>query len=447
MANLQSSKIGSFFIVKANLPHRGAASHRGIMAAPPPAPTTLLIALLPLAAAVPATPGQAACAIPANGGAPLAGASDRVESGTMTQNQWYIGHDREHIQLDELDELAIRGRAAPDGHRGLVLDHRAQGEEATQEQGLRWLKIAAINRLVVQFYCWVTDMEPAQGQSLHDPIDASTVPIALSEGELIPPMEEATFEDFGPGGGHCVDSLEEESAVNAIVDDLDDEMDDDTPDPSAVSVVITATSNSDGGIMYAEKMPFERLDTFPFFGLPRETEMGMHRLSSSKAGRLSFGPSPLPEEYLAYLATMELPLDGECDRPTTVGYGVHPSEWLDERMKSLQNELKTARGRANFKTADDVDREISQIWRGKPTPFEEQVHGKQASAKRLPTSDSRNPAHKPTSPQAHKPTSPQAYIDEMVTWVPLFVRQKPSLKSPTRSCIWHATIEINSHKR
>ncbi|ORY04267.1 hypothetical protein BCR34DRAFT_491738 [Clohesyomyces aquaticus] len=34
---------------------------------------------------------------------------------------------------------------------------------------------------------------------------------------------------------------------------------------------------------------------------------------------------------------------------------------LDEQMKSRQNELKTARGRVNFKTVDDVDREISRL--------------------------------------------------------------------------------------
>ncbi|ORX93578.1 hypothetical protein BCR34DRAFT_580417 [Clohesyomyces aquaticus] len=130
------------------------------------------------------------------------------------------------------------------------------------------------------------------------------------------------------------DSLDDESALNAIVDDLDDEMDDDAPDPSAVSVEVAAT-----GKVTARKEDGTRVAT-PVHGQAPARQTPAERLASSSQ-RLSalLRGSPMQQAFgnasgaLSYAAALQsIPQDWHIefsvnDQPisneTTIYRAVH----------------------------------------------------------------------------------------------------------------------------
>jgi E3 ubiquitin-protein ligase TRIP12 len=130
------------------------------------------------------------------------------------------------------------------------------------------------------------------------------------------------------------DSLDENSALNAIVDDLEDDMDEETPDPSAVSVEVAST-----GKVTARKEDGTRVAT-PVQGQTPSRQSPAERLQSSSRGLSALlGGSSLrqalgsPASALSYAAAVQsIPQDWHIefsvnDQPlsndTTIYRAVH----------------------------------------------------------------------------------------------------------------------------
>ncbi|KAH9876700.1 hypothetical protein J1614_003832 [Plenodomus biglobosus] len=131
------------------------------------------------------------------------------------------------------------------------------------------------------------------------------------------------------------DSMDEEEALNAIVDDLEDDLDDDLPDPSAVSVEVAstgqATAREEDGTRVATPVQ-SALTAKP----PSETRMPTSRLSAllqsstmrqtlgGAASALSYAAAvqSIPQDWHIEFSVNDQPLSNE----TTIYRAVHFSQ-------------------------------------------------------------------------------------------------------------------------
>ncbi|OCK74188.1 hypothetical protein K432DRAFT_410071 [Lepidopterella palustris CBS 459.81] len=158
------------------------------------------------------------------------------------------------------------------------------------------------------------------------------------------------------------DDMDDHAALNAIVDDLEDEMDDDTPDPSAVSVEVAST-----GKVTARKEDGTRVAT-PLQGQATATSarpspverMATQRLSALLRGsplQQAFGNSTASSGGLSYAAAVQsVPQDWHIefsvnDQPisneTTIYRAVHfnPTQPNDVSIRTVWNAIHTIKFR------------------------------------------------------------------------------------------------------
>ncbi|CBX96359.1 similar to thyroid hormone receptor interactor 12 [Plenodomus lingam JN3] len=131
------------------------------------------------------------------------------------------------------------------------------------------------------------------------------------------------------------DSMDEESALNAIVDDLEDDLDDDLPDPSAVSVEVAstgqATAREEDGTRVATpvhnalsaKTPSEtRTPTSRLSALLQNSAMRQSLGSAASALSYAAAVQSIPQDWHIEFSVNDQPLSNE----TTIYRAVHFSQ-------------------------------------------------------------------------------------------------------------------------
>lgn len=151
------------------------------------------------------------------------------------------------------------------------------------------------------------------------------------------------------------DDMDETGALNAIVDDLEDEMDDDLPDPSAVSVEVASTGKvtarkEDGtrvatplqGQTSGRPSPAERMATQRLSALLRGSSMQQaFGAAASSSGALSYAAAiqSIPQDWHIEFSVNDQPISNE----TTIYRAVHfnQTQPTDVSIRTVWNAIHT----------------------------------------------------------------------------------------------------------